>query len=60
MPRVTEGVNVGTWLDTEVRFFPTMGRWSREMVAGTPETRAELLGPFLPLTKVRSHSGIQL
>lgn len=51
---------MGNWLDTEVRFFPTMERCSREMMAGTPETTAELLGPFLPLTKVRSHSGIQL
>lgn len=57
-----EGVTVGTWLCTEVRALShhmilLPGDGGR--VQDTPETTAKLLGPFLPLTKVRSHSGTQ-
>lgn len=62
MPKVTLGVSVGTWLNTEFRVFyhhMTLLQEDGGWVEGIPETTAELLGPFLALTKVRSHSEIQ-
>lgn len=58
MPKVTLGMSVGTWLNTEVRVFyhhTTLLQEDGGWVEGIPETTAELLGPFLALCFERGH-----
>ena len=47
LPKVTQGVSVGTWLDNDVMALShhmTLLRGDSGRVRGTPETMAELLG----------------